>query len=91
MTSFMFYRLILDCSYCQISSVWFLPFAYVIVAEHIYSLVEFLFSGGTIRGWWNDQRMWIYKRVTSYLFAYSYVVIIFWLAPLLLSYFLLCL
>ncbi|KAL3508353.1 hypothetical protein ACH5RR_027754 [Cinchona calisaya] len=54
----------------QTSSAWFLPFAYVIIAEHIYSAAEFLLSGGTILGWWNDQRMWLYKRTSSYLFAF---------------------
>lgn len=27
-------------------------------------------SGGTVLGWWNDQRMWLYKRTSSYLFAF---------------------
>ncbi|KAJ7960951.1 Cellulose synthase, partial [Quillaja saponaria] len=54
----------------QISSPWFIPFAYVMFAENTYSLVEFLWSGGTIYGWWNDQRMWLYKRTSSYLFAF---------------------
>jgi hypothetical protein len=41
----------------------------VIIVIHIYGLVEFLWSGGTILGWWNDQRIWLYKRTSSYLFA----------------------
>nr|APR63590.1 cellulose synthase-like protein E1 [Populus tomentosa] len=53
----------------QVSSPWFLPFAYVIFAKYIYSLVEFLWAGGTVLGWWNDQRIWLYKRTSSYLFA----------------------
>ncbi|GLT83697.1 hypothetical protein SLE2022_019710 [Rubroshorea leprosula] len=51
------------------SSPWFIPFAYVIFSKFVASLVEFLFSGGTIKGWWNDQRIWLYKRTASYLFA----------------------
>lgn len=42
---------------------------YVIIAEHVYSLIEFLWAGGTALGWWNEQRMWLYKRTSSYLFA----------------------
>ncbi|XP_051135628.1 LOW QUALITY PROTEIN: cellulose synthase-like protein E1 [Andrographis paniculata] len=53
----------------QVSSAWFLPFAYVIIAVHVYSFYEYLSSGGTVLGWWNEQRMWLYKRTTSYLFA----------------------
>ncbi|XVF70906.1 hypothetical protein PTKIN_Ptkin11bG0200100 [Pterospermum kingtungense] len=55
----------------QLSSPWFIPFAYVICSNYAYSLVEFLRSGGTLLGWWNDQRIWLYKRTTSYLFAFT--------------------
>ncbi|KAK6934621.1 Cellulose synthase [Dillenia turbinata] len=54
----------------QISSPWFLSFAYVIFASCAQSFVEFIFSGGTVLGWWNDQRIWLYKRISSYLFAF---------------------
>ncbi|KAL6553363.1 hypothetical protein OROGR_007205 [Orobanche gracilis] len=33
------------------------------------SLVEDLTCGGTLRGWWNLQRMWLFRRITSYFFA----------------------
>ncbi|KAL5803841.1 hypothetical protein ACOSQ3_030641 [Xanthoceras sorbifolium] len=52
------------------TSLWFVPFAYVMFAKYTYSLAEFLSSGGTILGWWNDQRIWLYKRTSSYLFAF---------------------
>ncbi|KAM3222995.1 cellulose synthase-like protein E1 isoform X2 [Capsicum annuum] len=54
----------------QVSSKWFLPFAYVIIAELTYSFAEFLWSGGTVLGWWNEQRIWLYKRTSSYIFAF---------------------
>ncbi|KAL5548650.1 hypothetical protein UlMin_003881 [Ulmus minor] len=54
----------------KISSPWFMPFACVVIAKYTYSLAEFLYSGGTILGWWNDQRIWLYKRVCSYLFGF---------------------
>ncbi|KAL4566923.1 hypothetical protein LXL04_031049 [Taraxacum kok-saghyz] len=53
----------------QVSSIWFLPYAYVIVSITAYSYLEFLQCGGTTRGWWNDRRIWLYKRTSSYLFA----------------------
>ncbi|KAF9666547.1 hypothetical protein SADUNF_Sadunf16G0240300 [Salix dunnii] len=53
----------------QVSSPWILPFAYVIFGKYINSLVEFVWADGTVLGWWNDQRMWLYKRTSSYLFA----------------------
>ncbi|XP_050371384.1 cellulose synthase-like protein E1 [Argentina anserina] len=54
----------------QISSRWFIPFAYVITAKYIGSFVEYLSCGGTSLGWWNDQRIWLYQRTSSYLFAF---------------------
>ncbi|KAI3673885.1 hypothetical protein L6452_40015 [Arctium lappa] len=52
-----------------VSSVWFIPFAYIIVSITTFDYLEFLGSGGTTRGWWNDRRIWLYKRTSSYLFA----------------------
>ncbi|XP_050945240.1 cellulose synthase-like protein E1 isoform X2 [Cucumis melo] len=53
----------------QVSSLWLIPFTYVIFAKYVASLVEFLLVGGTVKGWWNEQRIWLYKRTSSYLFA----------------------
>ncbi|KAK2984236.1 hypothetical protein RJ640_010195, partial [Escallonia rubra] len=54
----------------KMSNPWTLAFAYVMIAKYAYSLGEFLWYGGTFQGWWNDQRMWIYKRLTSFLFGF---------------------
>ncbi|GMI85477.1 cellulose synthase like E1 [Hibiscus trionum] len=54
----------------QISSPWVLPFAYVSIAHRAYSLGEFLWCGGTFQTWCNEQRMWLFKRTTSYFFAF---------------------
>ncbi|KAJ0230388.1 Cellulose synthase-like protein E1 [Hirschfeldia incana] len=54
----------------KVSSWWFIPFGYVTVAANAYSLAEFLWCGGTIRGWWNEQRMWLYRRTSSFLFGF---------------------
>ncbi|KAK6133030.1 hypothetical protein DH2020_033240 [Rehmannia glutinosa] len=54
----------------QVSSLWFVPFAYVFAARTAYSIVEDLMCGGTLRGWWNLQRMCLIRRTTSYFFAF---------------------
>ncbi|KGN44128.1 cellulose synthase-like protein E1 [Cucumis sativus] len=59
----------------KVSSPWFIPFAYVTFAKYGTSLVEFLLTGGTILGWWNEQRIWLYKRTSSYLFALVDIVL----------------
>jgi hypothetical protein len=53
----------------QITSPWFVPFAYVAVAAYSCSLVESLQCGDTAVEWWNAQRMWLFRRITSYLLA----------------------
>jgi hypothetical protein len=50
-------------------SPWITPFIYVTVVKNIYSLYEALTSGDTLGGWWNGQRMWLVKRITSYLYG----------------------
>ncbi|XBH92720.1 hypothetical protein VPH35_083793 [Triticum aestivum] len=53
----------------EITSPWIAPFVYVFCVKNMYSLYEALSSGDTLKGWWNGQRMWLVKRITSYLFG----------------------
>ncbi|XP_023917837.1 cellulose synthase-like protein E6 isoform X2 [Quercus suber] len=53
----------------QISEPWVLAFVFVIFLHRAYSLGECIWFGGTFKGWWNDQRMWLYRRTTSYFFG----------------------
>uniref|UniRef100_A0A7N0U3F7 Cellulose synthase-like protein E1 n=1 Tax=Kalanchoe fedtschenkoi TaxID=63787 RepID=A0A7N0U3F7_KALFE len=53
----------------QVSNPWIFPFAYVMLASYCYSIGEFIWSGGNLKGWWNEQRIWLYKRSSSYLLA----------------------
>ncbi|XP_020264375.1 cellulose synthase-like protein E6 isoform X2 [Asparagus officinalis] len=59
----------------KVSSPWFTTFAYVIVAKNTYAAAESLLCGDTFSGWWNSQRMWVYKRLTSYLYGVSDTII----------------
>ncbi|KAK6917890.1 Cellulose synthase [Dillenia turbinata] len=54
----------------KISSPWILPFLYFNIAKYGYSLGEFVFCGGTVQGWWNDTRIWVFRCTTSYFFAF---------------------
>ncbi|KAD2321219.1 hypothetical protein FH972_027294, partial [Carpinus fangiana] len=53
-----------------ISNPWILPFAFVISVHRAYCLGDFLWWGGTFQGWWNDQRMWLFKRTSSFFFGF---------------------
>ncbi|WVY91348.1 hypothetical protein V8G54_036862 [Vigna mungo] len=56
-------------------SLWFIPFACVIVGEIAYSLIEGLSKGGSIKGWCNDIRIWLYVRSSSFLFSILSVIL----------------
>ncbi|KAL6635048.1 hypothetical protein ACP70R_027719 [Stipagrostis hirtigluma subsp. patula] len=53
----------------EITSPWFVPFAYVVIAAYTCSLLESLQCGDNATEWWNAQRMWLFRRTTSYLLA----------------------
>eukprot|EP00253_Pinus_taeda_P000831 PITA_00831 len=47
----------------------FFLFASLAVSAYSFSLIEFIWIGGSFKSWWNDQRMWLIKGVSAYLFA----------------------
>ncbi|PON90312.1 Cellulose synthase [Trema orientale] len=53
----------------QISNIWVVPFFFVFFGNRAYSLGELLIYGGTYQEWLNDQRMWLFKRTTSFFFS----------------------
>ncbi|KQJ90650.1 cellulose synthase-like protein E6 [Brachypodium distachyon] len=53
----------------EITSPWIIPFISVFCVKNLYSLCESLLCGDTLKGWWNGQRMWMVKRITSYLYG----------------------
>ncbi|KAM3276004.1 hypothetical protein ACQJBY_044401 [Aegilops geniculata] len=53
----------------EITSPWITPFIYVLCVKNMYSLYEALSCGDTLKGWWNEQRMWMVRRITSYLYG----------------------
>ncbi|CAL5063861.1 unnamed protein product [Urochloa decumbens] len=53
----------------KVMSPWIMPYMYVTVVKNIYSAYEALLYGDTLRGWWNGQRMWMIRRITSYLYG----------------------
>ncbi|XP_042479298.1 cellulose synthase-like protein E6 isoform X2 [Macadamia integrifolia] len=59
----------------KMSSLLFIPFAYVFVAKNVYSLVEALWCKYTVEDWWNLQRMVLIRRTTSFLFGFVDVIV----------------
>ncbi|EXB51025.1 Cellulose synthase-like protein E6 [Morus notabilis] len=58
----------------EVSSPWFLPFAYVFVAKNVFSALEAMNCGSTLKGWWNLQRMWLIRRTSSYFIAFLDII-----------------
>ncbi|KAK4803586.1 hypothetical protein SAY86_003403 [Trapa natans] len=48
---------------------WFLFFLYAVGARTLYSMVEAVQCGFTLRAWWNAQRMLLLRRTSAFLFA----------------------
>lgn len=55
----------------EVSSLWAVPFLYAFFANRAYSLGESSWFGVTVKGWWHDQRIWLFKRTTSYFFGFA--------------------
>ncbi|KAJ1400096.1 Nucleotide-diphospho-sugar transferase [Sesbania bispinosa] len=53
----------------KVTEPWFLVFATLFVSTQIQHLIEILSGGGSLKIWWDEQRIWILKSVTGCLFA----------------------
>ncbi|XP_057842154.2 cellulose synthase-like protein E6 isoform X1 [Cryptomeria japonica] len=54
----------------SIRDSWILLFVFLSVCAYSYSAIEFIYvGGGSLKRWWNEQRMWMIKGVSSYLFG----------------------
>ncbi|WVY99811.1 hypothetical protein V8G54_025881 [Vigna mungo] len=49
----------------KVTDPWFAVFAFVYVSTQVQHLIEVLSGEGTIEMWWDEQRIWILKSVTS--------------------------
>ena len=57
----------------QVTDPWFAVFAFLYVATQIQHLIEVISGDGSVSMWWDEQRIWILKSVTS-LFAMTEAV-----------------
>ncbi|GFP95898.1 cellulose synthase-like protein g2, partial [Phtheirospermum japonicum] len=55
--------------YPEVSSPFFVVFAIVFLSAQLIHVQEILSTGHSIRAWSNEQRMWMMKSLTSYLYA----------------------
>lgn len=57
----------------KLSSSSFFLFALLAISAYGYSMVEYIWVVGSLKRWWNEQRMWMIKGVSAYLFALTEV------------------
>ncbi|XP_019054538.1 PREDICTED: cellulose synthase-like protein G3 [Nelumbo nucifera] len=48
---------------------WFYLYWFLFLGAYGQDAIEFTLAGSTIQRWWNDQRMWLIRGVSSYLFG----------------------
>lgn len=53
----------------QVSSPWFIIHSFVFLSTLGIHLWDVLRTGGTIRIWWNEWRVWMIKSVTAYFYG----------------------
>lgn len=54
----------------QVKSPWFLLYAFLFLGAYTQDLIEFMLANGTVQMWWNDQRMWIIRGLSSFMFGF---------------------
>uniref|UniRef100_A0A0A0KUZ9 Cellulose synthase-like protein G3 n=1 Tax=Cucumis sativus TaxID=3659 RepID=A0A0A0KUZ9_CUCSA len=53
----------------QVWDAWFVLYIFLFLGAYGQDLVEIIHAGGTFKKWWNDQRMWLIRAVSSFLFG----------------------
>ncbi|XVF51281.1 hypothetical protein PTKIN_Ptkin04bG0172400 [Pterospermum kingtungense] len=53
----------------KVSEPWFLLYMFLFLGSYGQDLLDFVVGGGTIQRWWSDQRMWMMRGLSSYLFG----------------------
>ncbi|CAH2078117.1 unnamed protein product [Thlaspi arvense] len=53
----------------QAPNPWFWLYIFLFLGAYAQDLVDFVQEGGSYRGWWNDQRMWMIRGITSFFFG----------------------
>ncbi|KAJ9148095.1 hypothetical protein P3X46_030189 [Hevea brasiliensis] len=54
----------------QVKSPWFLLYAFIFLGAYIQDLIDFVLANGTVHMWWNDQRMWNIRGLSSFMFGF---------------------
>ncbi|KAJ0104749.1 hypothetical protein Patl1_17489 [Pistacia atlantica] len=53
----------------KVSEPWFLLYSFLFIGAYAKEWLEFILEGSTFRKWWNDQRIWMIRGLTCFLFG----------------------
>ncbi|KAH7513708.1 hypothetical protein FEM48_Zijuj11G0009700 [Ziziphus jujuba var. spinosa] len=53
----------------EVSETWFLLYMFLGLGAYGHNLIIYVLEEGTVQNWWNDQRMWMIRGLSSYLFG----------------------
>ncbi|KAF5815938.1 putative cellulose synthase (UDP-forming) [Helianthus annuus] len=54
----------------KVTDWWFLLYVFLFLGAYAQDCYDFILFGSTYKRWWNDQRMWIIKGLSPYVFAF---------------------
>ncbi|GJT03558.1 cellulose synthase-like protein G3 [Tanacetum coccineum] len=58
-----------------VTDPWFLLYVFLFLGAYCQDLYDFILFDGTYKRWWNDQRMWLIRGLSPYLFGFvEYIV-----------------
>ncbi|KAK3024198.1 hypothetical protein RJ639_043775, partial [Escallonia herrerae] len=53
----------------KVTDPWFFLYVFLFVGAYSQDCLDFILAHGTLERWWNDQRMWLIRGLSSCLFA----------------------
>ncbi|KAL5552418.1 hypothetical protein UlMin_002594 [Ulmus minor] len=53
----------------KVSEPWFLLYLFLFLGSYGQDLLDFIIEEGTFKKWWNDQRIWMIKGLSCFLFG----------------------
>ncbi|PON34228.1 Cellulose synthase [Parasponia andersonii] len=53
----------------KVSEPWFILYLFLFLGAYGQDLLDFIVDGGTFQKWWNDQRMWLIRSLSCFLFG----------------------
>ncbi|KAL8263896.1 hypothetical protein R6Q59_022026 [Mikania micrantha] len=54
----------------EVTNMWFILYSFLFFGANVQDCLDFMLAQGTFQQWWNDQRIWFMRGLSSYLFGF---------------------